>query len=72
VQKIKNNFAILHVTKCDQDRCRETISNVLYIIIISHKTIILLVVLYGWETLYMTLRDEHRVFENLMQKIEER
>jgi hypothetical protein len=31
-----------------------------------YRTIILLVVLYGWETLSLTLREEHRlrVFEN--------
>jgi hypothetical protein len=31
-----------------------------------YKTIILLVVLYGWQTLSLTLREEHRlrVFEN--------
>jgi hypothetical protein len=36
-----------------------------------YKTIILLVVLYGCETLSLTLRDEHRlrVFENRVLRI---
>jgi hypothetical protein len=36
-----------------------------------YKTVILLVVLYGWETWSLTLREEHRlrVFENRVLRI---
>jgi hypothetical protein len=61
----------LHVTKCDYGRYLEIIFSFRYIIIISYKTIILTAVMYGWETLSLTLRQEHRlrVPENRVLKI---
>jgi hypothetical protein len=59
--------------------CYHSVQNLLYFRLLSknlkiriYKTIILPVVLYRWETLSLTLREEHRlrVFENrVLRKI---